>query len=399
MRLVPTSLVAILAVACPAARPPAAAPDEIVPALVLALADFERDASGAIALRPARALILRQGPDRWWPIEIVDPESNALHKAIGWRDGLLTIGATRARVVHWTGLRGDPRAKVLWEVSFGGRHDRIRDVEIGDLRGDGNEALVVATHDQGVVAVGQERDGRWDWTELSRRERTFVHEIELGDLDGDGTLEIYATPSEPNRASGAAQPGSVERWVSTDQGFRHEVLIAWPDAHAKEILVADLGDGPSLFALREGRTGPAEALVEPATIVRLVPGVDGWTEQVVAPLHGERQGRFLVAGDLDGRGSPSLVATGMGTGVWRIDRGPAGYQARVIDGGSGGFEQAAHLADLDGDGRLELYVMSERAGEPRELRRYRFFDGGLEREVLLTLPGEGIVWSIADLRL
>jgi len=394
----PWFLLSFLA-SCSSTRPPPAAPDGAVPSLVIALADFGRDADGAIELQPARALILRQGADRWWPIEVVDPASNAMHKAIGWRGGLLTIGASRARVVHWSDLRGQPRPQVLWDVSFGGRHDRIRDLEIGDLRGDGRESLVVATHDQGVVAVGHEEGDGWQWTELSRRDRTFVHEIELGDLDGDGLLEIYATPSEPNRASGAAQPGAVERWVPIDGGYRHEVIHAWPDTHAKEILIADLGFGPSLFALREGRVGPGPTLIEPATVVRFVPGVDGWTEQPVAVLLGEQQGRFLVAGDLDGDGAVELIATGMRTGVWRIDHGSAGFSARRVDAGSGGFEQAAHLADLDGDGHPELYVMSEREGEPRELRRYRFASGSMQRDVIYTLPGEGVVWSIDDLRL
>ncbi len=45
------------------------------------------------------------------------------------------------------------QARTLWETDFGGVFSRMRDVEAGDIYGDGTAAIVVATHDQGVVAV------------------------------------------------------------------------------------------------------------------------------------------------------------------------------------------------------------------------------------------------------
>jgi hypothetical protein len=380
-------------VACASSGP--SPPSGPAPALVVALSDFAQGPDGRPALQPARALVLRASGGRLWPSEIRDPASNAFHKAVPWRGGLLTIGANRARVAWWPA--GEPSAPtVLWDVQFGGAHDRVRDLEIGDVRGDGRASLVVATHDQGIVAIGDDGPEGWTWTELGRRPRTFVHEIELGDLDGDGALEIYATPSEPNRASGGSQPGGVERWLADGSGFRREPIAAWPDTHAKEILVADVGSGPELFAVKEGRIGPGGALLAPVEIVRLRPAVGGWEESRVAVLPGERQSRFLVAGDLDGLGRTSLVATGMTTGVWRIDLGPDGGRATRFDSASGGYEQAAHFADLDGDGRDELYVVSERAGEPREIRRYSAVRGERVRDVVFVLPGDGIAWGLSD---
>ena len=46
---------------------------------------------------------------------------------------------------------------------------------------------------QGVIAVVSHRGDDWQARELYREPSTFVHEIELGDLDGDGVLEVYAT--------------------------------------------------------------------------------------------------------------------------------------------------------------------------------------------------------------
>ncbi len=43
----------------------------------------------------------------------------------------------------------------------------MRDIEIGDVTGDGKDDLVIATHDQGVVAVLQKKGDGWDVAEYS----------------------------------------------------------------------------------------------------------------------------------------------------------------------------------------------------------------------------------------
>ena len=59
-----------------------------------------------------------------------------------------------------------------------------------------------------MVAVGDWKDGKLTMTELDQKADTFVHEIEIGDIDGDGTLEFFATPSDRNKAN-ASQPGLI----------------------------------------------------------------------------------------------------------------------------------------------------------------------------------------------
>jgi hypothetical protein len=64
-----------------------------------------------------------------------------------------------------------------------------------------------------------------------------------------------------------------------------------------------------------------------------------------------------------------------------------------IDRDSKGFEHAALLTDLDGDGVDELYVSSD---DDRELRRYVFVDGGFAREVIYKRadPSPIFTWNL-----
>ena len=145
----------------------------------------------------------------------------------------------------------------------------------------------------------------------------------MGDLNGDGTREIYATPSQPNDLGGNEQHGTVVRYLP--QGGGRTVVADLGNRHAKEIWVGD---------------------------------VDG-----------------------DGR---EMVAAGFSQGVWllRPGRDPRGeWSAESVDRNSGGFEHAALIADLDENGTDELYVAADEQGE---VRRYVWVTGRARREVILS---------------
>src|SRR5690606_21612010 len=128
--------------------------------------------------------------------------------------------------------------------------------------------------------------------------------------------------------------------------------------HAKEILVADVdGDGrDELYVVVEAVSG---GQVEIRRYDHDTPPDAGF---VIAALD-DTQARFLTAGDVDGDGRREMVAAGMKSGLWLLRPGPAPatgtWKKSLIDARSGGFEHASVLADLDGDGRDELYVASD----------------------------------------
>ncbi len=388
------------------AEPKQAAPATTGPAakrgLVLALSRF-----AGTTPQPARAELLTPQEGMWKVEPFDDPESNVFHKAFvldtkGKPSALITLGGMKAAVKSWR-RDGGLQAETLWTEAFGGKFDRMRDAEVGDVDGDGIADIAVATHDQGVVAfLKQGATGKWEALKLDREPDTFIHEIELGDLNGDGALEIYATPSEPNRLDAGAQSGRVVRYVPKLKEGR-KVVADLGKRHAKEILVKDVdGDGRdelyvAVEALTEGSRDNVK-IVEPVEIRRYDADTPADKGVVVARIQ-DRFCRFLTAGDIDGDGKKEMVAAAFRSGVWLLRPGKSKndpWTVENIEANSSGFEHAALLTDLDEDGKDELYVAADDQGE---LRRYVWKDGKPVRETILKRdnPRETWTWNIMPL--
>jgi hypothetical protein len=369
---------AVLISGCAPTEEPAPSVEPLPNGLLLALAVLDKDEAGKPLPQPAQTGILTRTESGWSYQQIDDPDSNVFHKAMVYESGILTLGGTQAILKLWT--KATP-AEVIWQKDFGGKFSRMRDAEVADVYGDGSSAIAVATHDQGVVAVVRPNESAgYEAVELDRQADTFVHEIEIGDLDGDGTLEIYTTPSEPNRFDGTPQPGKVVRYVPADDE-RGTVAADLGDRHAKEILVDDVdGDGTDeLYVAVEAVTG---GQVE----IRRFDADTDPTEGVMIAELPDKLCRFLTAGDIDGDGKKEMVAATHKSGLWLLKPGvdaKTKWGVESIDKESSGFEHASILADLDGDGVDELYVASD---DHKEVRRYVWEGGKSQREVIHTYP-------------
>ena len=354
-------------------------PDDLPLALVLGLSAFAERQPGdegmPVPLPAELEFIARRGGE-WVTTTMTDSDSNVFHKALAYEtpDGktaLLTGGGSKAIVKLWTKEDGVFKSQTLWEKDFGGRFSRIRDIEVGDIDGDGTNVIAVATHDQGVVAIIRPKDGGYVVTELDSEKDTFVHEIELGDVDGDGTIEIYATPSEPNRLDGSSQSGRVVRYTPA-KGEGRVVVADLGERHAKEILVDDLdGNGSDeLYVLVEGQKNPkGRGLLHRSEIWRYEADTAPDQGVVIAELD-DLLGRFMTPSDLDGDGKKEIVVALFQKGVWWLRPGDdptKPWRKKAIDRRSSSFEHAVIATDLDGDGIQELYVASD---NDKALRRY-----------------------------
>ena len=373
--------------------------------LLLAYSQFEVvDGKATAKPGPARAEILWPQEGMWKAEVIEDKGSNVFHKAIDFGEatgeaGVLTLGAMGASVKLWKRQGDGFKSTKLWSEKFGGKFDRMRDAEIADLEGDGSKAITVATHDQGVVAVLRKKGGQWRADKIDRKKDTFVHEIEIGDLNGDKVLEVYATPSDPNKLDAESQHGEVVRYVPKE-GKGREVVADLGARHAKEIYVGDVdGDGrDELYVAVEAKTtgrGSAMKIVEPVEIRRYDEGTPADKGVMIASLP-DRLCRFLTVGDVDGDGKKEMIAATFSSGLWLLRPGSNAkgeWGVERIDRDSGGFEHAALLTDLDGNGADELYVADDNSGE---LRRYRWKRGRAKRDVIQKrdIPMSKITWNI-----
>ena len=343
----------------------------------------------------ALLLLVSHTPEGWKSESIEDPESNVFHKALPFEGGILTIGANAAAVKLWKRVGNTWVGETLWKTSFGGAQDRLRDIEIADVTGDGNDDLVIATHDQGVVAVLQKEKDAWVATELSRSPRIFVHEIEVGDVNGDGMKEFFATPSAPNKVDGTPQPGTIVMYRYNGKSFESSVVEELPKRHVKEILVADVeGSGsPDLFAALEAemtKEGGQQRIVDMVKIKRYHFDKGTFVESVIADIS-DVFCRFLSAGDVNGDGSTDIVASTFRSGLWVLKKHKNSWDKELIDDDSSGFEHATLIADLDKNGLSEIYVAADDQGV---LRKYQWDGKQFKREEIMSLTKGTITFNV-----
>lgn len=381
-------------------------------ALYLAQAQFYQEKGEGGKMRsvpgPARLVIYTNDGSGWKEEILEDPESNVFHKGAWFvppagEPGILTIGATKAFLKVWRKTGGNWSGESLWNPSFGGKFDRLRDFEVADVTGDGANDIIVVTHDQGVVAAGIWEDGTYRIEELVKAPETFVHEVEVGDVDGDGRSEFFTTPSKPNKLDGSIQPGEIDMFEYDGGEWQHRRVDMLETRHAKEVLCVTLQGEPQavLLASLEGERigGDAEG---DSTKIRLY----RWSGETITPtdiasLPGQLC-RFLTYGDTDGDGVKEIVASTKSDGIWKLrPAGPAQgnvpgasgaeWEKELIATGTSGFEHATYLYDFDGDGKDEIYVASDDQGE---LRCYWFDGSSYQYQVLGQLKERTITFNI-----
>ncbi len=373
-----------------------------MPDLVLTQAQFHdvKGADGKVKSVPGAAkMVLVYKTDSGWDYEVVeDSQSNVFHKAIPYNTpagetGLLTIAANEAMLKYWTRQNGKWVGKLLFKTEFGGKQNRLRDFEIGDVTGDGKDNIVIATHDQGVVMVLTEKNGEWDARQIDYKPNTFVHEIELGDIDGDGVMEIFATPSNPNKLDGTVQPGMIKMYKYDGKNFNKTIVEKFPARHVKEILCADVdGDGrPELYGSVEAEMSKvASGKKAEVTIKQYQFNKGKITSKVVMTLP-DMLCRFLCAGDVDGDGKSDIVVSPLKSGVWVLHYNDGKWSKELIDDKSSGFEHATLITDLDGDGRNEIYVAADDQGV---LNRLTYDGSKFVKDNLISIPSGVITFGV-----
>jgi Ca2+-binding RTX toxin-like protein len=266
-----------------------------------------------------------------------------------------------------------------------------------DLNGDGKPDVVTASASTKIVsALLGNGDGTLQAPVNTPAAPNTLNAIAAGDLNGDGkgdvvvavngspgTVRVYLGNGDGTFAAGASYPAG---------NFPQDVVIERIDGNSSpDIAVADqtshdvyvyLNDGAGNFTL-----APGSPIAGPADIDFLGLGAgdfdgDGKIDLVAGGVNGMNAGVFLfkgvgtgafnapaalggsgaqkpVAGDLNGDGRLDIAAGRSGVGdVVIIKRTAGGFDSptSVDPDGAGGTNGRIALADLDGDGILDLAV-------------------------------------------
>ena len=303
----------------------------------------------------------------------------------------------------------DGKPAPYFSLAYGG-------LAVGDLDGDGKLDIVAASHSAGLVALYGRGGGAYDVVKKGLPGREFSSQaVALADVNGDGKLDVVAstdiyegttTAWEPsqirvflndghrgfqlakNALVGGAYSNSLTAWDYDGDG-RLDILTGAHIYGAVELLWKNDGDGkfsvgfvPDIeihgyhFAMAPGTFGarrvpafadafnrltnvPVKRQAQCVTVYSYENGA--WTRHRVWRKKDSKTYMYgLAMGDLDGDGLDDLVFADSEVGRLRIFlQRPDGTFAEADEKQEpaiAAIGQCVRLADLDGDGRLDIVV-------------------------------------------
>ncbi|GAB4020025.1 FG-GAP-like repeat-containing protein [Spirosoma koreense] len=220
-------------------------------------------------------------------------------------------------------------------------------VALGDVDGDGDLDVVTANYNGNTVSV-RLNDGGGNFTAPAVNPEpgvgNYPQSVALGDVDGDGDLDLVTANSFSDNVSVRLNDGTGN---FTPPAITPEIVVG---SNPVSVALGDVdGDGDLDLLTANGSS---------TVSVRLNNGLGNFTAPAINPEPGVGNYPSSVAlGDVDGDGDLDLLtANGSSTVSVRLNNGSGNFIPPAInpEPGVGSGPYSVALGDVDGDGDLDL---------------------------------------------
>jgi FG-GAP-like repeat len=278
-----------------------------------------------------------------------------------------------------SGRFGNPK-----RISTGDGSEAASALTVGDFDQDGRDDLVLMAQDE-LVFVYQTAPGTLGEPERVPHTAAKPWLIKAVDINGDGAKDLVLLDM------GTEQPIHI-RFATEEKKLGPEQRFAVENPRAIAFGQVDGQPGMEILTI-EAQSGRAKVLKLDQS------GADESNKRGRLTFfglpQGTERGRSLGLGDLDGDGKKDVVVTDpAGSQVWvYLQSGRLGLSAGQTFPSFVGA-RAVHLADLNGDRKDEVYVLSE---QEKQIGQSEFVRGRLSFPTPLPITGEPVGMDIADL--